>query len=271
MIKQTKIKAPKQPKRLVLYRGPSLLDGAPIVVVAIVSNRNRKTGPMIQTYIQRSDVTPVTASRLGLDASNCGACSLRGRARPDATRGQSAERECYVLLGQGPTGIHKGLAKGIYPEAQDAAHIAALGRGRLVRIGTYGDGAAAPAWIWQALLSEAKAHTAYSHQFDVDGASADAALYMQSAGSEAEARAAWAKGRRTFRVIQSLDQIVKGSEIVCPASKEAGARVQCAECRLCGGANVKGKSIAIVDHGPLARARAKRRFTLSRNGAAIAA
>lgn len=262
---------PKQPNRLVLYRGPSLLDGAPIVVVAIVSNRNRKTGPMIQTYIQRSDIDPVSASRLGLDASNCGACPLRGKARPDATTGQSAERECYVLLGQGPTSIHKGLAKGSYPDAIDAAHIAALGRGRLVRIGTYGDGAAAPAWIWQALLSEAKAHTAYSHQFDVGGASADAALYMQSAGSESEARAAWAKGRRTFRVIQSLDQIVKGSEIVCPASKEAGARVQCADCRLCGGADVKGKSIAIVDHGPLARARAKRRFTVTRNGASIAA
>jgi hypothetical protein len=195
---------------------------------------------------------------------------LRGTARPDATEGQSAKRECYVLLGQGPTGVYKGLAKNIYPEAQDAAHIAALGRGRMVRIGTYGDGAAVPAWVWQALISDAKGHTAYSHQFDVNGASASAALYMQSAGSETEARDAWAKGRRTFRVIQSLDQIVKGSEIVCPASKEAGARVQCAECKLCGGADVKGKSIAIVDHGPLARARARRtpRFIVTQSRAA---
>jgi len=225
---------------------------------------------MVQTYIQRSDVDPVSASRMGLDASNCGACPLRGVARPDATEGQAGRRECYVLLGQGPTIVHKGLAKGIYPDAIDAAHIADLGRGRMVRVGTYGDGAAVPIWIWEALLSQAKGHTAYSHQFDVDGASASAALYMQSAGSEAEARIAWARGRRTFRVIQSIDQVIKGAEIICPASKEAGARVQCADCKLCGGANVKGKSIAIVDHGPIARARA-RRFVVTTSPARIAA
>ena len=262
---------PRQPRALVLYRGPSLLDGAPIVVVGMLSARNRKTGAMVQTYIQRADVDPVTASRLGLDASNCGACPMRGEARPDATTGQAARRDCYVLLGQGPTGVHKGLARGIYPDATDAADIAALGRGRLVRIGTYGDGAAVPAWVWAALLSEATAHTAYSHQFDVVGSSADAGRYMQSANSEAEARDAWAKGRRTFRVVRSAAEIVKGSEIMCPASKEAGVRVQCAECRLCGGADTRAKSIAIVDHGPVARAKAKRHFTLTRNGEAIAA
>ena len=248
MIKQT------QPRALVLYRGPSLLDGAPIVAVAIFSTHNRKTGPVVQTYIQRSDVDPVTASRTGQDASNCGACPMRGTARPLATAGQAEERECYVLLGQGPTIVHKGLARGIYPAARDAAHIASLGCGRVVRVGTYGDGAAVPAWVWDALLSECAAHTAYSHQFDVAGSSADPGRYMQSAGSESEARAAWTQGRRTFRVVASIGEIVKGAEIICPASKEAGARVQCAECRLCGGANTRAKSIAIVDHGPVARA-----------------
>jgi hypothetical protein len=42
---------------------------------------------------------------------------------------------------------------------------------------------------------------------------------------------------------------VKGKEILCPASKEAGERVQCAQCKLCGGNSVKGKSVAIVAHG----------------------
>ena len=47
----------------IIYEGPSLIDGGPIVVVAIVSKRNRKTGDMLQTYIQRADVPPVEAAR----------------------------------------------------------------------------------------------------------------------------------------------------------------------------------------------------------------
>lgn len=260
------VRKPRQPRALVLYRGPSLLDGAPIVVIGLLSKTNRKTGTMVQTYIIRSDVMPVDASRLGLDASVCGACPMRGTPRPNATRGQAAARDCYVVLGQGPTVVFKALARGVYRDAADASEITALGRGRLVRIGTYGDGAAAPAWVWDALLSEARAHTAYTHQFGVAGASAQAGRYMQSANSEAEARDAWAQGRRTFRVVQSVADLVKGAEILCPASKEAGARVQCADCRLCGGADVHAKSIAIVDHGPVARAKAPR-FRLTRNAA----
>ena len=35
----------------IIYNGPSLLDGKPIVVIATYSNRNRKTGAVLQTYI----------------------------------------------------------------------------------------------------------------------------------------------------------------------------------------------------------------------------
>jgi hypothetical protein len=42
---------------------------------------------------------------------------------------------------------------------------------------------------------------------------------------------------------------VKGKEILCPASKEAGRRVQCNACKLCGGNSTNSpKSIAIVQH-----------------------
>ena len=36
-------------------------------------------------------------------------------------------------------------------------------------------------------------------------------------------------------------------EVLCPASKEAGRRVQCTACKLCKGSS-KAKSIAIVEH-----------------------
>jgi hypothetical protein len=119
----------------------------------------------------------------------------------------------------------------------------------MIRIGTYGDGAAVPAYVWQALLSRANGHTAYSHQSGLAQSAFDPAIYMVSADSEAQARAAWETGKRTFRVIDTVSDIVKGKEILCPASKEAGAKTTCFSCGLCGGNSVKAKSIAIPAHG----------------------
>jgi RecJ-like exonuclease len=73
---------------------------------------------------------------------------------------------------------------------------------------------------------------------------------MISADNETQARTVWSQGGRTFRVVKNVSEVVKSSEIVCPASKEAGQVTTCAKCGLCGGSNVKAKSIAIVDHGP---------------------
>jgi len=72
---------------------------------------------------------------------------------------------------------------------------------------------------------------------------------MQSADSHAEARAAWQRGQRTFRVLQSLADLDKANEVLCPASKEAGKRTTCAKCLLCSGTSTKSpKSVAIPMH-----------------------
>ena len=50
---------------------------------------------------------------------------------------------------------------------------------------------------------------------------------MASADTEAEAKEAWAKGWRTFRVRKgSQDALIKGQEIICPASDEGGKRAE---------------------------------------------
>ena len=52
-------KKTKHPNGAIIYRGPSLLDGKPIVVIAVglnSSSKNRKTGNMLQTYILRDDI-----------------------------------------------------------------------------------------------------------------------------------------------------------------------------------------------------------------------
>ena len=146
----------------IIYRGPSLLDGSPIVVIATYSDRNRKTGTMVQTYILREDMDPVTANRTGADAAICGACPLRGKANPAKAKGQADERPCYVTLIHGPSLVYRSMLRGVYPDATDPDAATAIGWGRMVRIGTYGDPAAVPESVWEALTMRAKGWTAYT-------------------------------------------------------------------------------------------------------------
>jgi hypothetical protein len=222
----------------VFYRGPSLIDGAPIVGVAIYSDRNGKTGRVLQTYIIRADVNPLEASKTGADVSICGTCPLRGTPTADPARKQAVGRRCYVNLGQGPLSVYRALERGRYADVDPAA----IGAGRMVRIGTYGDPAAIPGEVWDAMLSQATTWTAYTHQkpWRPD-------IAMQSADDYHEAVLHWKAGRRTFRVIAELGHLDQNNEALCPASKEAGRRVQCAACKLCKG-SARGKSIAIVEH-----------------------
>lgn len=224
----------------IIYQGPSLIDGQPIIVVATTNSKNRKTGPMLQTWVLRADMDPVTASRTGADRSVCGDCVHRGKAH-DGPKGQAKNRSCYVTLVLAPTRIWKGLVHGIYDRCTD---LRALGRGRMVRIGSYGDGAAVPQHIWDELCSEASGWTAYTHQ-----GNPDRNRFMTSVETQVDAINAWNRGERTFRVVRTIDDLIAGSEILCPASEEAGKRTTCADCKLCAGAAIAAKNIAIVAHG----------------------
>ena len=234
-----------KPRGYVIYRGPSLLDGAPIVAVALVKSRNAKTDNMVQTYIIRADLDPRDANRTGADYAICGACPHRGVVNPDKVTGLADQRSCYVVMGQGPLQVWKSLQADKYPDALHHKPIAALGAGRMVRLGTYGDPAAVPEYVWKSLIKEAKGHTAYSHQGDNPGADFNPQLMMRSADTESEARAAWGRGERTFRVLRKGEEPIAGREIDCPSSKG----VACIACGLCGGASVKAKSITIPGHG----------------------
>ena len=236
-------------KSAIIYNGPSLLDDKPIVVIATYSNRNTKTGHVVQTYILRSDINPLEASKTGEDYSICGDCTMRGEVTTDPNRKQAKGRRCYVNLGQGVLIVWKAYKRGVYPMAQiikgngfTINNIKDVGRGRFVRVGTYGDPAAVPPKVWEDLLAECQTFTAYSHQ---SGWRPDIA--MQSADNRTQAVAHWKAGRRTFRVIADLGDLDKANEALCPASKEAGRRVQCTACKLCKGSSL-GKSIAIVEH-----------------------
>jgi hypothetical protein len=212
----------------IIYKGPSQLDGKPIVVIATYSNRNTKTGAVVQTYILSTE-NPLEASKTGRKG-----------------------RRCYVNLGQGVLIVFRAFERGVYPMADSPDARRSLGAGRFVRIGTYGDPAAVPDYVWEELIGHARNHTAYTHQI---GWRPDIA--MQSADSYEEALTHWEAGRRTFRVVSDILKVDPTREVLCPASKEAGRRVQCADCRLCNGSATgtrpraygsQAKSIAIVEH-----------------------
>lgn len=238
---------------VVLYEGPSKLDGAPIVVIAtqiLKASKNEKTGAMVQTYIIRSDVSPLDAVAQGKDASICGACPHMAERAGYRENGKVfyEGRSCYVNLGQGARGVYECYKRGGYPKAS-AFEAAALFAGKVVRLGTYGDPAAAPFALWKTALLNAKAWTGYTHQWRSIPARW-AELVMASADSVADMEAAHAVGYRTFRVTAAPFENVKGRETTCPASDEKGNVTSCITCKACMGTAGKARaSITIAAHG----------------------
>ena len=233
----------KKPGGYVLYRGASLLDGAPIVAIAIIKSTNVKTGNMVQTYILADNgLSPLESAKSGADFAICGDCKHR--------RYAGELRDCYVNIGQGANAVYKAYLKGNYPAGIQAAADASAAR--MVRLGTYGDPAAVPAYVWQALISKAKGHTGYSHQWQSGKAGADImALCMASADSDQERAAAKAAGYLTFRVRAENEPMAAG-EFICPASAEGNKRKLCAECAACdGGINSRRADPVIIAHGSL--------------------
>lgn len=243
----------KDARGVVFYRGPSQIDGQPIVAVALFASKNSKTGNMVQTYILSDTESPVEAIRAGRDSTICGDCTHRGQfdAQGKPVKGT---RTCYVVIGQGPTGVWKGLEAGQYP----AMKVKGLFEGRFVRLGTYGDPAAVPFEIWEDLLLGSTGHNGYTHQWrDCD--ERFATLCMASADSQADRVVANLLGYRTFRVRPDTAKLQ--GEFVCPASEEAGRKLTCIQCKACGGTSSKARAdVAITLHGGSAvMANAKRR------------
>jgi hypothetical protein len=236
---------------VILYEGPSALDGKPVVVIATGlkgKSRNEKTGAMVQTWIMRTDIAPHDAAQTGDDASVCGDCPHRGT----VVDGKNVGRSCYVTLFQAPLSVWKTYKRGGYPKVT-AFEAADLFAGRMVRLGSYGDPVAAPFAMWKLATSKAAGWTGYTHQWRT----ADvrfAALCMASADTPEEGQAAREAGWRTFRV-RVEGQAVAPREFICPASKEAGYKTDCASCKACMGTDAKAKaSPVIIAHGAVARA-----------------
>lgn len=233
---------------VIIYQGPSLIDGASIVVIAnrIVSDSdNAKTGAMVQTFVLRTDMRPLDAARLGYDYSICGHCPHR----------PSNDGSCYVNIGRSVESVYGAYVRGRYARPHvdyDVDLLPNLFADSVFRLGSYGDPAAAPFRVWAHATQLVRARNGYTHQWR--DFPQFAALCMASVDSEMEAVDARAAGWRTFRVRAATAPLMSGAEVVCPASEEAGKRTTCSDCRACGGTSAKARaSIVIIAHGTTAR------------------
>jgi len=220
------------PRGYILWEGPSRIDGAPIVAIATMKTSNRKTGPMVQTWILRADMLPTDAIKSRADVSICGACRHRGH--PRTGKGRS----CYVNVGQAPQAVYRAYMANRYSRDWTPETFA----GRKVRLGAYGDPAAVPVDVWSDVVSLADGHTGYTHQWR-NPALRDVLQFCQASvdtpGELTRARSLPVVG--SFRVMRSGETLQSGEKL-CPASVGS---VTCADCMACDGSS----AIAIPVHG----------------------
>lgn len=230
----------------VVYRGPSALDGSPIIAVltgADGSSKNPKTGPMAQLYILPADISPSEAQRSGADAAVCGDCPLR-----PITAKANGTTECYVLAYQAPQSTWRSNRDRPVDLAPALAQVTRSGVA--VRLGAYGDPAALPQALVAALHAASDGNvTGYTHQWRRPEMGWLRRYTMASCDAPHDYARAVAEGWRTYRVIAEGAPLAK-KEIACPS--EIG--VTCARCGLCDGIRAgsgrvdKRKNIAIVAH-----------------------
>lgn len=249
----------KRPQGIILYRGPSMIDGSPIVAImtGIASkSSNEKTGALLPVYILADNGRdPLADARENGARGICGDCIHGPKMQKDGTFKFSS---CYVNVAQGPVSVFKALQRGRYRRWDRSRHARYL-RGRVIRLGAYGDPAAVPLSVWESITPHAAGWRGYTHQWR-KAAPGYAAFCMASVETEADRAEAKAAGYRTFRVRLATQRVAPG-EITCPASAEAGKRKTCADCRACSGAlaSKAAADVVIIFHGSEAAGAWKRR------------
>lgn len=250
-----KAKKPHKPTGFTLWSGPSCTDHkSPLALVVTGVGRpskNPKTGPMLQTWLIRTDIHPMEASKLGLDKATCNECELSFSNARELRRLGLAEADsptCYVNLCT-VGAVWRTFKDERYPALDPGLYEAVFG-GRMVRLGSYGNLSNTPIWVTRAVAEAASGWTMYEHNWRTRRGLQLRPFAMASVSSREAKAEAKALGWRTFRLARDADDILP-DEVRCPASREfQGRKRTCAECRLCCGNSLTAKSVVIVDHGP---------------------
>lgn len=267
----------KPTKTIVLYRGPSMLDGAPIVCIATLGSSNEKTGPMVQTWIMRQDQDPQATSRAANDSSVCGQCPRR----------HSLGGDCYVTLFQAPLSVwrlwdREGRPGVNWFAGKKLRQLQRAAQEHGFRMGSYGDPAAVPWRVWAGVLDllQPRVRTGYTHQWrdypahELQAVNAYDQLVwlranvMASCDSIADATEARAQGWRYFLAV-APDQVstVPERTVLCLAEREGDKAKTCETCGICNGAQGKDAtkvvSVYLVEHGARSQGKHKRSAALA--------
>lgn len=198
---------------------------------------NLKTGNMIQVFIIYKHEHPWQATKSGKDEEVCFNCPLR----PSIAKPLS-KSVCYVKTVHAPAAVYKKYHRNGYTLLTDYSIFA----GRKVRFGAYGEPVLIPFKIVKEIVNYASLYTGYSHQWQSPIFQAYKAYFMASC-DETNYQLANSMGWRAFIVTNGVKRI-EGSS-TCPASKEMGRRVHCADCGACSGIVGKGyRNINIAVH-----------------------
>lgn len=226
----------KMPNTVEVWRGASLLDGSPVVVL-LSGLRSPSTNPqttgMIQGYILRADIDPVAAIHSGADAGICGDCKHRG------TNGFKG-RACYVNVGQGPRSVWMAWDRGNVPSMYPHEVAEKLPEGFGFRMGAYGDPAAVCFTVWAPLVALQGFGTGYTHQWRDPRFQYLKGFCMASCDTEAEVAEAEALGWRVYYVVAQGSAPPRAMRR-CPSDPLLPAQVPCTVCQACDGLGSKHK------------------------------
>jgi len=208
-----------------------------INVIQLKPSQNSKIGfgYIVQTY----HFSPDQFNDFKADSLNCLGCPFSFSSKTELSG------KCYTHKGMQRWGLNsmlKKLSKLDITEFNSDKFDALMAKVKivkpsLVRFGAYGEPTLLPMYVVEQLTKFK--HTGYTHawrkfpQFS--------GIFQASVHSLVELAEANQLGYKTFRIAD----IKERSEAICPASKEAGKRKTCVECRMCNGAM---KNVVIAQH-----------------------
>jgi len=224
---------------MIIYEGPSQLDGKPIVGIITgiyKKSKNPKTGQMAQLWIIRSDLHPLDCLKSKEDYSICGDC----KHRPN----DLGVRTCYVNLM--PLGkIFKKYKVGGYSGIVDSYLELLYNKPQVgIRLGAYGDPSALPFYVIKELDKLFLFSTGYTHQWKNPNFDTLKKYVMASCDSKEEVEIARDRGWSTFNV-RKLGELKSKEEIQC----QGQAKTTCELCKLCNGNQERQRHISIEVHG----------------------
>jgi len=220
----------KKSSGYVVYEGPSMLNGEPIVVILTLNSRNKKTGDVATLWYLPKNFSPLNSTHTGDDEAVCGKCPHR-------------KGSCYVTLFQAPNRIHEAYLNDVYPRtnSEEVSHLVSA-----IRFGGWGDPASAPDSVNRPFL-KSKIKMGYTHQWKSKNFDKRVLDYCQaSIDTEGEVGLfqLMYPHKKYFRVKAEAAKRLPW-EVECPATKK-DSKVTCKDCGLCDG----NKANVVIDvHG----------------------